>query len=100
LEGTYNGHLVQLPDPFRADQKLKRVIKGIVQTPLKHWQASSGSNFTLDLPFLLLPLFLLFVKICSFHLFFFLLILSYFSPSQAGFLYYCWLVKYIYIWNN
>jgi len=34
LEGTYNDHLVQLPDQFRADQKLKRVIKGIVQMPL------------------------------------------------------------------
>jgi len=25
LEGTYNNHLVQLPDHFRADQKLKHV---------------------------------------------------------------------------
>jgi len=33
LEGTNNGHLVQLPD-----QKLSHVIKGIVQTPLKHRQ--------------------------------------------------------------
>ena len=38
LEGTYNDHLVQLPDQFRADQKLKHV-KGILQMPLKQWQA-------------------------------------------------------------
>jgi len=31
LEGTYNNHLVQLPDRFRADQKLQHVVKGIVQ---------------------------------------------------------------------
>ena len=36
LEGTYNNHLVQLPDHFRADQKIKHVIKGIVKMPLKH----------------------------------------------------------------
>jgi len=36
LEGTYNNHLVQLPDHFRADQKFKHVVKGIVQMPLKH----------------------------------------------------------------
>ena len=34
LEGTYNGHLVQLPDHFRAYQKLKHVIKCFVQMPL------------------------------------------------------------------
>ena len=39
LEGMYDYHLVQLPDRFRADQKLKHVVKGIVQMPLKHWQA-------------------------------------------------------------
>ena len=39
LEGTYNDHLVQLPDQFRADQKLKYIIKGMVQMSLKHWQA-------------------------------------------------------------
>ena len=36
LEGTYNDHRVQLPDHFRADQKLKHVIKGVVQMPLQH----------------------------------------------------------------
>ena len=36
LDGTYNDHLLQLPDQFRADQKLKHVTKGIVQMPLKH----------------------------------------------------------------
>jgi len=35
LEGTYNDYLVQLPDHFRADQKLKYVIKGIVQMLLE-----------------------------------------------------------------
>jgi len=30
LEGTYNDHLVQLPDHFMADQKLKHVINSIV----------------------------------------------------------------------
>jgi len=39
LEGTYNNHLVQPPDHSRADQKLKHVIKGIVQMPLEHGQA-------------------------------------------------------------
>jgi len=39
LEGTYNNHLVQLPDDFIADQKLKDVIKGIAQMPLEHRQA-------------------------------------------------------------
>ncbi|KAK4816063.1 hypothetical protein QYF61_011071 [Mycteria americana] len=36
---TDHDHPVQLPDRFRADQKLKHGIKGIVQMPLKHWQA-------------------------------------------------------------
>jgi len=35
LEGSYKYRLVQLPDHFRADQKLKPVIKGIVQMPLE-----------------------------------------------------------------
>lgn len=38
LEGTYNDHLVQLPDPFRADQKFKHIIKSIDQMPPKDWQ--------------------------------------------------------------
>jgi len=38
LKETYNDHLVQLPDQFRADLKLKHVVKGIVQMPLKHRQ--------------------------------------------------------------
>lgn len=36
LEGTYNDRLVQLPDLFRADQKLMHIIKSIVQMSLKH----------------------------------------------------------------
>ena len=39
LEDPCHNHLVQLPDDFAADQKLKHVVKGIVQMPLKHWQA-------------------------------------------------------------
>jgi len=27
LEGTYNDHQVQLPDRFKAEQKLKHVVK-------------------------------------------------------------------------
>jgi len=37
LGGTYND-LVQPPEHFRADQKLKQVVKGIVHMPLKNWQ--------------------------------------------------------------
>lgn len=37
LEGAYSDHPVQLPDCFRADQELNRVVKGMVQMPLKHW---------------------------------------------------------------
>lgn len=29
-----NAHLARLPDDFRPDQKLKRIIKGIAQKPL------------------------------------------------------------------
>lgn len=36
LESIYKDHWVQLPDRFRANQKLKRSIKGIVQLPLAH----------------------------------------------------------------
>jgi len=36
---TYNDHLVRLPDYFKADQKLKQVIKGIVQISLEQLQA-------------------------------------------------------------
>ena len=36
LEESYNDCLVPLCDHFRADQKLKPVIKGIVPMPLKH----------------------------------------------------------------
>lgn len=36
LQGTYNDHLVKLPDHFNVGQKLKNFIKGIVQIPLKH----------------------------------------------------------------
>jgi len=36
VEGTYNDHLVQLPDHFRYDQKSKHVVKGIVQMPPRH----------------------------------------------------------------
>lgn len=36
LKGTCNDHLIQLADRFRADQKLKQIIKNIVQMPLKY----------------------------------------------------------------
>jgi len=39
LEGTHSDHLVQLPDHFRADEKSKHVIEGIVQMRLKCGQA-------------------------------------------------------------
>ena len=32
LDGTYNNHLVQLPDYFTADQKLKQITKGLLNT--------------------------------------------------------------------
>jgi len=35
LEGTYT---LQLPDHFRANQKSKLVVKGIIQMPLEHCQ--------------------------------------------------------------
>lgn len=35
---TYSGHLIQLPDHYREDQKLKSVINGTYQMPLEHWQ--------------------------------------------------------------
>lgn len=34
LEGTYNDHLVELPDHSMTDQKLKHTMRGIVQMPL------------------------------------------------------------------
>lgn len=37
IEGTYNNHLVQMPDHFEAEQKLKHIIEGTEY--LKHWQA-------------------------------------------------------------
>lgn len=35
LESTCNYHLLKLPDSFRAEQKLKQVIKDIIQMPLE-----------------------------------------------------------------
>lgn len=35
LEGTCSSHLVQLSEQFRANQKLKDVVEGTVQMPLK-----------------------------------------------------------------
>lgn len=49
-EGACNDHLIQLPDHVRADQKLKRVVIGIVQMPLKHCQ-SWDSNHLSGSPF-------------------------------------------------
>jgi len=36
---TYKDHLVQLLHQFRAAQKFKRAIMGVVQTLLRHCQA-------------------------------------------------------------
>lgn len=33
LSGTYNNNLVPLPHHFRADQKIKPIMQGIVQMP-------------------------------------------------------------------
>jgi len=39
LEGTFRDHIVQLPELFRANQKLKHINEVIIQLPLEHWQA-------------------------------------------------------------
>lgn len=50
LERTNKDHLVQKPDQFRAEHKLKCGVKGIVQMFLKHWnwpalkEASSNTS--------------------------------------------------------
>lgn len=38
LEETFPGHVVQLPDLLRANQKLKHITEGHVQTALEHLQ--------------------------------------------------------------
>lgn len=38
--------MVKLPDHFRAEQKLKHIITGIIQTPLKHLQADGINHFS------------------------------------------------------
>lgn len=43
LEGTFKGHMVQLPDHLRANQKLKQVTR-IVQTPIKHRYGASTTS--------------------------------------------------------
>lgn len=35
MNDIYKHYLVQVPDCFRADQKLKHVVKGVGQMPLK-----------------------------------------------------------------
>lgn len=37
-------HLVQLADHFRNDQKLKLVIRDIIQISFEHWQAEGVSQ--------------------------------------------------------
>lgn len=39
-KGSTSNHSVQLSDHFRAYQKLKRIIKGVVQMPLKYFMLS------------------------------------------------------------
>lgn len=38
LEGIYRVHCVQLLDYFRASQKSKHILNGIIQTSLEHWK--------------------------------------------------------------
>jgi len=48
LLGTYNDHLVQLPNQFRADQKLKQIIKGIVQMSLSKTDSHGALTTSLE----------------------------------------------------
>lgn len=36
LEGNYNDYTVHLPDYLSGNQKLRHMIKSIIQMPLKH----------------------------------------------------------------
>lgn len=50
LERTCSDHLVLLPPPcFRANQKLKHVVKCIFHMPLKYWQAWGIDHLPKDL---------------------------------------------------
>lgn len=44
MKEAFEDQLVQLPDYFKANQKLTRVIEGIIQMPLRHWQAWGTSR--------------------------------------------------------
>lgn len=44
MERTYNNHLVQVPDHLTSDQRLKPVVRGIVQ--MTHWQAGGIDHFS------------------------------------------------------
>ena len=46
LEGTIKDHLVQLPDHFRANQKLKHAAEDFVQISLDHSQARDMNNLS------------------------------------------------------
>lgn len=37
LEETFKDHPVQMPNHFRANQKLQHIQEGIVHMPLGHW---------------------------------------------------------------
>lgn len=39
MEEVFKDHLVRLPDCFRANQNIKHIIEGIIQMPLRPWQA-------------------------------------------------------------
>lgn len=45
LEGTFREHLVQLPDLFGANKKLKH-IEGVVHMPPERWQAWGINHHT------------------------------------------------------
>lgn len=44
LEETYTDHQVQMPDQFRANQKLNHMTKCIIQMPLEHWQHGASTS--------------------------------------------------------
>lgn len=44
LEGTYNNHWIQLLGRLRSNQKLKHIIKSVIQMPFEHLQAWSTTH--------------------------------------------------------
>lgn len=44
--GMERNGIVQLPDPFRVNQKLQHVVEDILQMPLDHWQARNINHIS------------------------------------------------------